>query len=58
MKTALTEYRARLQKHFQEEDDVIRLRANLEKAEHEERITPFFFKKNHVKPTGEQRHMH
>jgi hypothetical protein len=34
-----------LQKHFQEEDNVIRFQAILDKAEHVERITPFFFKK-------------
>jgi hypothetical protein len=34
-----------LQKHFQEEDNVIRFRANLDEAEHDKRITPLFFKK-------------
>jgi exonuclease III len=44
-KPDITEHRAKLQKHFQEEDDVIRFRANLEETEHDERITLFFFKK-------------
>jgi hypothetical protein len=57
-KPDITECRAKLQKHFQEEDDVIRFRAKLYEAEHDERTTPFFFKKNHVKPTGEQQYKH
>jgi hypothetical protein len=44
-KPDITEYRAKLQKHFQEYDDVIRFRANLDEAEHDKRITHFFFKK-------------
>jgi hypothetical protein len=44
-KPDITECRAKLQKHFQEEDDVIRFQAKLDEAEHDERITQFFFKK-------------
>jgi hypothetical protein len=57
-KPDISEYRAKHQKHFQKEDDVIRFRANLEEAEHDKRITPFFFKKIHVKPTRKQRDMY
>jgi hypothetical protein len=44
-KPDITKCRARLQKFFQEEDDVIRFRARLEEAEHNEPISPFFFRK-------------
>jgi hypothetical protein len=44
-KPDITECRAKLQKHFQEEDDVIRFQARLNEAEHDKRITQFFFKK-------------
>jgi hypothetical protein len=41
----IAQIRERLHKHFQAEDDIIQFRARLDEAEHDERISPFFFGK-------------
>jgi hypothetical protein len=41
----IIEVKAKLQKHYQNEDDIIIFRAAVEEAEGDEKISPFFFRK-------------